>query len=527
MTSKTKNWLKANFQKLLVVLVLLIGFVPVSLTRLIARDEGFYLYAAKNVFSGQALYFDFFYPQMPLLPFVYGAWFKIFGATWYSARLLCAFFCVALGLLLFEQLRFLRNAFLAWVAIVLFITSNFVFPWYTTSQTYALTCFLLFCSYFLFSSSSNQQQQSLYSRRIKLLLAGIAFGLCVSTRLMMLGLGPFVLLYIILNSKGRSRTLLTEQLGLLGLGALIGLAPSLYYCLADFDRFYFNNFAYHLLRSEFSFWDDLKHNFRIFKVLLGLKESIKFKALQFGTLVLFSLVCLIFKILKREKINLAFYIIFGLLIINFLPRPSYVQYFCILVPFLIITSLEGIAELCLSFKPLGRLTGKIAQAVLLIFFLWFYFNKLPSDYLRYTKTGDGVIGIRTLEEAKHWNIKNISKISNAISIYSEAGEEVYSPWPGYLFQSHARAVKGFENHFGLKIARKLEPSQRAKYNLLAGPELHKYLAQHSVALAAIPLRSQNNRIHNRILERSLELETLGKVLIMELRPAEPSAIKQK
>src|SRR5437016_4568472 len=62
----------------LIPIALLLGVVllVVSRLRLVDGDEGFYLLAAKSVYHGKVLYRDFFYTQMPLLPYVYGLWMK-------------------------------------------------------------------------------------------------------------------------------------------------------------------------------------------------------------------------------------------------------------------------------------------------------------------------------------------------------------------------------------------------------------------------------------------------------------------
>jgi len=75
-------------------------FIYLACNRLIARDEGFYLLASKLVATGQVPYLDFFYPQMPLLPYVYGTWMKVFGFEWHSGRMLSAVLSTLLGLLL-------------------------------------------------------------------------------------------------------------------------------------------------------------------------------------------------------------------------------------------------------------------------------------------------------------------------------------------------------------------------------------------------------------------------------------------
>ena len=63
--------------------------VPMALARPLDGDEGFYSLAAKLVGDGKEPYSDFWFQHAPLLPYVYGAWGRIFGDGWYSYRLLC------------------------------------------------------------------------------------------------------------------------------------------------------------------------------------------------------------------------------------------------------------------------------------------------------------------------------------------------------------------------------------------------------------------------------------------------------
>src|SRR3989449_3051519 len=85
-------------------------FVPMSLYRIVDGDEGTYLLVSRLVAEGQLPYHDFFYPQMFLLPYVYGAWMKLVGYSLYGARLLSAVFSVMLGLLVYRQTALVARA---------------------------------------------------------------------------------------------------------------------------------------------------------------------------------------------------------------------------------------------------------------------------------------------------------------------------------------------------------------------------------------------------------------------------------
>src|SRR5439155_1982761 len=128
-------------------------FVPMSFFRLIDDDEGAYLLVSRLVVEGRLPYHDFFYPQMFLLPYVYGAWMKLVGYSWYGARLLSAVFSVMLGLLVYRQTALVAGA-RAWgvLAVVLFTFSSLAFGWYPLIKTLVLPTLLLFAAYAILST---------------------------------------------------------------------------------------------------------------------------------------------------------------------------------------------------------------------------------------------------------------------------------------------------------------------------------------------------------------------------------------
>lgn len=76
-------------------LVLLLGAANLFLGNL-NQDEGWYLYAAKQVTEGRVLYRDFMFTQGPTLPYMYGVLFPIIGKFGVAGgRLISAFFGLA------------------------------------------------------------------------------------------------------------------------------------------------------------------------------------------------------------------------------------------------------------------------------------------------------------------------------------------------------------------------------------------------------------------------------------------------
>ena len=139
----------------LLAIFMAVVFVPMAFFRLADDDEGTYLLVSRLVMHGQIPFHDFFYPQMFLLPYVYGAWMKLVGYSWYGARLLSVIFSIVLGLLLSRQVVGLAGA-RVWgvLAAVLFTFTSLVFGWYPLVKTLVLPTLLLFTAYAVLSTTS-------------------------------------------------------------------------------------------------------------------------------------------------------------------------------------------------------------------------------------------------------------------------------------------------------------------------------------------------------------------------------------
>src|SRR5207249_3820437 len=177
-------------------------FVPMSLFGLVDGDEGTYLLVSRLVIEGQLPYHDFYYPQMFLLPYVYGAWMTLVGYSWYGARLLSAFFSVALGLLLYRQAA-RRAGARAWglLAAVLLAFTSLAFGWYPLVKTFALPTLLLFAAYTVLSTRS----------RWKWAASGFLLGLGLAEGVISL---QFILLFVVSVASWVSCALSRERLPL-------------------------------------------------------------------------------------------------------------------------------------------------------------------------------------------------------------------------------------------------------------------------------------------------------------------------
>jgi hypothetical protein len=98
---------------LIMVLVFML-LLPFAITRYVDVDEGYYLYAAELILQGKTPYADFFYPQMPLFPYIYAGWMGLWGVEWLSAHISTLLQCASIAALLLitgnmEKLPFLSD----------------------------------------------------------------------------------------------------------------------------------------------------------------------------------------------------------------------------------------------------------------------------------------------------------------------------------------------------------------------------------------------------------------------------------
>ncbi|MCB0328130.1 MAG: hypothetical protein KDD70_00665 [Bdellovibrionales bacterium] len=432
--------------------------------RLVARDEGFYTYAAQLLLEGQHPYIDFFYPQMPLLPYVYALGGLLGGTTWGSYRAVSALLFG--GILLFSYGGVAVHRGRVWAIVALFLVSfcHLSFEWFPVVQTYALSVFLLLVSITLLSLDS-QKRWTAFS-------VGLFFALTVQTRLFFAPLIVVPLLTYYFSSERR------KLLPRFFYGLVVGSVPSVIFIGLNPDSYFFSNLGYHLIRSSQTLSEEVEHKWRIFEVLFSLgRPSQKFDSFQtpfiFGGM--FVALFLSFRLQRAARIFVSVAVL--LFLVSFLPNPTYVQYFVSVVPFAIAGVIIPLASF---YRSQTRLGAKLIIAIGILFGA-IYLKDVPGDMERYFKTGQGVIGIGGPSRAVDWNIPRVVEVGKSVERLCRVNEEVLALWPGYLIGAHRRAVPKTENHFGFRAAEQLSDEEQDLFHVISVDRVSMMIKNRKIA----------------------------------------------
>jgi 4-amino-4-deoxy-L-arabinose transferase-like glycosyltransferase len=437
-------------------------FVPFAALRFVDGDEGAYLLAGKLAMQGEVIYRDFLHTQMPLVPYVYGAWSLAVGEGWLAARLLSVAFAVALGLLLYRHAagRFGRGLALAGVA--LYLTSSLVFAWFTTVKTQVLSTLLLFGAFAVVERAGAVDVR-------RWVAGGVLVGLAVDTRLIFAATLPAFAWAAYRSGEKRRRPLA----GLAG-GTALGLTPSLVFLAIDARRFVFDNLGYHAERSSGGLVGDFRQKAEAAANLLGIGTPDGGQT-QFLLLVLAAGLAAVSLRILSGRIPLALLIAGWLALGSFLPTPTYPQYFSTTVPFLIVGALEAAATL--RSRPavgadllLRRVAAGAVAAVILV-----YAGLATVDLYRY------------LVRHPDQRIGRVEQVAEMVDEQTRPGEQVLASWPGYLYGSHAAPVPGMENDFAPHEAGALSLSEARDYRLATAGDVERMIRERRVRLVVFRL----------------------------------------
>lgn len=187
------------------------------------HDEGWYLYAARQVSRGLLPYRDFHFSQPPLVPFIYAFLRPLWGAGGIvGGRLLTAFFGLFSALLaawLAWRLVPASVKFHAALTCFMLISGNIYQSYFTTIvKTYSLTALFL-CGGFLALSFVHERKHAWWAALFSGLFLACAAGTRISTGITL----PIVGCYLIWQRKHIGHAWSWFMFGLAGAAALAGI----------------------------------------------------------------------------------------------------------------------------------------------------------------------------------------------------------------------------------------------------------------------------------------------------------------
>lgn len=447
-------------------------FTFVARHRFVHGDEGFYLLAARLVLMHKKPYLDFFYDQMPLLPYIYALWMKFTGISWASERLFSALLTATLGVLVYEHVcRQTRSCIAGLAAVVLFASSTLIFAGFPIVTTFSLAGLFLFSSYVIVSRPHTG------SPRWMVAASGLLFGLGVDTRSYLVLLIPVFLWWIFHNfDSGARRAAILWFVG----GFIIATAPCLSLFIPSPQAFLFNNLGYHAIRTNEGLIGAWGEKFVVVLMLfLGGPYGNGFQ----NSILFFISMGFVFSIrAPRYAPRLAFQIALVLGVISLIPTPTHPGYFSLCIPFLIVSAVCGVSEF---FAGLESRRGRLLAAGACVALLGIYVGASAGDLRKYLVTGDGIAGVRYARDTDDWRLERIVEVSRAIDQIAAPGEMVASFWPAYIFQTKATPFPGFEDDFALPIAEKLTAEQRVTYHILSPAEIESTFAAHTPRIVVL------------------------------------------
>lgn len=448
--------------RLLVALGLAALLIPIGRVRLIDGDEGYYLQAARLVSEGKRIYTDFFYPQMPFGAHVYAAWFWLWGRGWYAARLLSSLLAVGTGLLLLEiLLRTCRRKRWAVLGAAVYLVTGQAAGWLTISKSFGLTAFLLSLGVLLLEAAQTP---------LLVACGGLALALAFECRLYVIVAFPCALLFL-LRRHGFSRHGLKFVLALAA-GAGAGALLLLPYVLRDWQNFYFGNWTYHSIREwgQAGFITNLPNKKVTLLSVLSLDRERLPGSLQFLGLTVAALWALLSPYSGRNRLSC--YLWLALFLTSLVPSPTDPQYFCLLVPFLVVEAMVALASL----------RAWRAWALLAVLALP-YLILGARDLKRYTTTGEAVPGVWTQDRVPRWTIATVLTVAQKIDA---AGQPMGATWwPGYFVSTRTPLIPTLANDFGFRAAPRLPPQERRRIGIVTHDEVVDMMDRHSPPLFVV------------------------------------------
>lgn len=434
--------------------------------RLIDADEGFYLSAAREVAHGHLPYVDFFYPQMPLLPFL-GAPLASWGIS--SLLVLRALTAVAGLLLTWQTYRFVRRISddqrtAMWAAVLIGL-SGLLLAWHTTFKTYGWTDLFMLVSFSFLLNAGEASAHRLRDSFVSFLFLGLAVGM----RSVLVVLAPLFGYWLwrdIRAGAGQSRKPLLAALA----GFSLPLLPALVLFVEAPGSFWFSNLGFHLHRgTPLTVAESLLNKLTSLGEFIALPQTLIILGLLLGAVLLRRLVPQeMWRVAKRGLVAALV-----IAVVYLFPKAIHMQYFQQTLPFLVIATVPALWLIARMpalrwLRNLGGILYLFGIAPFVVIFLF---------------------APRAMDQKYTWD--NIDQVVSIIQSHSEPGDTVLSEWAGYPVLAERSPILGGE-HCGFQLVPNLDPASYSEFHLLSNSRVDSTLRlnmPHLVVVDGTPYES--------------------------------------
>jgi len=446
---------------LLAQAILLSTFV---LFRLIDYDEASYLSAAYSVKTGKLPYADFFYAQMPYVPYAYSPVSSFGLASLFWGRLISALASLVLGLALFWfAYKSSKDAKLSLFLFFLYSFNGLFLTWHSVVKTLVLSDLFGFLSFIFFASYLRSEDGR---KNVEILLAGFLVGIALNLRLTfsLIWLAEGVLIFFLSSMKNKKQKMIAFLF--FCLGTVLSSSFAIYLFLKDPGAFIFDNLTYHqILGAGFIKLGFLKRILTVFKFLFYPQNLF---------IIFLALVGLIVSFKKRRntegcvlnhKIVLSAFI-FGIVMIvtSFSISPTTFQHYEQALPFFLVSLIPALSYLESKWGNRKIFLGGIST--LYIFFV------IPFIVIF-------IFSVR--DRDKPYPKSEVRKVVKVIEENSEPKEMVFSTWPAYVVFAKREPVPGLET-WGWEVAHLLSPQELKRSKLINRQKMEEIILEKKVGL---------------------------------------------
>lgn len=455
-------------------------YIFLSLTRAIDADEGYFLYAARLTSEGQVPYRDFFYTQMPLIPYLWGMTLgPLVSVCWIGGRLVAGALAWGAAMVFFALTgRVNRNVRARLVLLALYLTSDFGLEWSVVVKTYVPATLFALLAWWAVPDDDSAGSDASSRFLARYVLSGLCAGLALLSRLTIAPLLPLMFGTIVVRERLAGRPWSRPALAWL-IGSLIALAPLILLWRADPFAFRYGAWTYHNLFDPLST-----------QGALGAKASVAFGRIVLNPHWLFPLILLGISIRGGVGMRPSDWFIrlsfLALVIASLAPSRSFPQYYCMATPWLLLAiAPETTFRLPGALRPpataragsialLAVLSGLLLiQPAISIYRSWPILALHPE--------------MKTSGEVFETRLGHVREVSRRVGELAREGDTMLTWWPGYAVETAMPLIEGLENHFGLRVGR-LDSSETAqRLGILTSARIEDRIRNREVDLVVVGL----------------------------------------